>query len=158
MQKQPLRVFCEKGALKNFANSTGKHLCWVFFNGVADLKACNFIKKRHQHRCCLARFAKCWKTSILKMICEWLLLKRVQDLHLLFTCIHKHMIPYTYHRLHNCTILIDLLSLTIYILARDKYNNNVYAGDIVCFYLTDFQLLAVIVYAQNVMQNKNTMI
>ena len=32
--------------VKNFAKTTEKHLCQsLFFNKVADLKACNFIKK-----------------------------------------------------------------------------------------------------------------
>ena len=31
---------------QSFANFPGKHLCWsLFFDKVADLKACNFIKK-----------------------------------------------------------------------------------------------------------------
>ena len=30
-QKQPPEVFCKKGALKNFANLTGKKLCWSLF-------------------------------------------------------------------------------------------------------------------------------
>ena len=38
-------MFCEKGALWNFAKFTGKHLCQsLFFNKVAG-QACNFIKK-----------------------------------------------------------------------------------------------------------------
>ena len=44
-QKQPPEVFFKKGALKNFAKFTGKHLCrGLFFNKVAG-GACNFIKK-----------------------------------------------------------------------------------------------------------------
>ena len=39
MQKQPPEVFYKKDALSNFAIFTGKHL-----------KACNFIKKRLQHK------------------------------------------------------------------------------------------------------------
>ena len=32
MQKQPPEVFCKKkGFLKNFADFTGKHLCWSLF-------------------------------------------------------------------------------------------------------------------------------
>ena len=30
-QKQPPKVFCKKGVLKNFAHFTGKHLCWSLF-------------------------------------------------------------------------------------------------------------------------------
>ena len=31
VQKQPPEVFCKKGVVKNFANFTGKHLCWSLF-------------------------------------------------------------------------------------------------------------------------------
>ena len=31
VQKQPPEVFFKKGFLKNFANFTGKHLCWNLF-------------------------------------------------------------------------------------------------------------------------------
>ena len=35
-QKQPPEVFCNKGALRNFAKFTGKNLCQsLFFNKVA---------------------------------------------------------------------------------------------------------------------------
>ena len=57
--KQPREVFFKKGVLKNFANFTGKHLCWsLFFNKVAGLRACNFIKKRLQHICVPVKSAK----------------------------------------------------------------------------------------------------
>ena len=39
------RCSVNKDVLKNFANFTGKHLCWSLFNKVTYLKACNFIKK-----------------------------------------------------------------------------------------------------------------
>ena len=129
MQKQQLEVFYE-GVLKNFANFTGKNLCWSLFNEVADQKACNFIKKRPQRKCFLVKFAKFLRATVLKNICERLLLKMVQDLYLLLTCI-QHMIPFAQRRLYDCTVLIDLLSRTIYILLRDRYNNNFHAGDIV---------------------------
>ena len=44
------------------------------FNYVADLKTCNFIKKRIQHRCFPGKFAKFLRTPILKNIGERLLL------------------------------------------------------------------------------------
>ena len=51
VQKQPPEVFFKKSVLKNFANFTGKHLCRsLFFNKVADLRVCNFARKRLQHR------------------------------------------------------------------------------------------------------------
>ena len=31
VQKQPTKVFFKKGILKNFANLTGKHMCWSLF-------------------------------------------------------------------------------------------------------------------------------
>ena len=40
-------MFCKVGAIKNFANSTGKHLWWSLFL----IKMPTFFKKRLQHRC-----------------------------------------------------------------------------------------------------------
>ena len=45
------------------------------FNKIVVLHACNFIKKRHQHRSFLVKIVKFLKTSILKNICKQLLLK-----------------------------------------------------------------------------------
>ena len=44
------------------------------FNKVAGLLACNFIKKRLQHRCFPVNVAKFLRTDILKNICERLFL------------------------------------------------------------------------------------
>ena len=57
------RYSVKKGVLKNFANFTGKHLCWSFFNNSAGL---NFTKNRLQHRCFPVKFAKFFRASILK--------------------------------------------------------------------------------------------
>ena len=38
-------VFCQKGALRNFAISTGKHLRQSLFFNKKEFAACNFIKK-----------------------------------------------------------------------------------------------------------------
>ena len=46
------QMFFKIGVLKNFAIFTGKHLCWSL------LQACNFIKKRLQHRCFPVHIAK----------------------------------------------------------------------------------------------------
>ena len=43
-------------------------------NKVAGLQACNFVKKRLQHWCFPVKFAKFLRTSILRNICEELLL------------------------------------------------------------------------------------
>ena len=49
----------KKAILKHFVIFTGKHLCWgLFLNKVAGHKACNFIKKRLQHRYFLVNIGK----------------------------------------------------------------------------------------------------
>ena len=43
-QKQPPEVFLKKGAVRNFANFTGKHLFQsLFFNKVAGLKRATLL-------------------------------------------------------------------------------------------------------------------
>ena len=69
IQKQPPKVFYNKSFFKNFAISTGKHLSWSLFL----IKACNFIKKRLQHRCFSVNIAKFSTTHIVKNICKRLL-------------------------------------------------------------------------------------
>ena len=45
-------VFYKKGALKNVAKFTEKHLCQsLFFNKVAGLRPAAFLKKKLWHRC-----------------------------------------------------------------------------------------------------------
>ena len=51
----------------------------LFFNKVAGLQACNFIKKRLQHKCFPKNIAKFLRTTILKNICEQLLLVLVKS-------------------------------------------------------------------------------
>ena len=61
-------VFCKKGVLRNFAKSTGKHLCQsLFFTKVAGLrpKACNLIKKRLWHKYFHVNFAKFLRTPLM---------------------------------------------------------------------------------------------
>ena len=43
------------------------------FDRVVGLQACNFIKKRHQHRCFSVNIVKFLRTLILKNTCEQLL-------------------------------------------------------------------------------------
>ena len=51
------------------------NLLWIDFNTEnCLLKACNFIKKKLQHKCFPVKFAKFLIVSILKNICEGLLL------------------------------------------------------------------------------------
>ena len=73
-QKQPLKLFCEKGVLRNFANFTGKHLCQsVFFNKVASIRPATLFKKRLWHRYFPVNFAKFLSISFLYNISEQLL-------------------------------------------------------------------------------------
>ena len=59
-QMQPPEVVCKKAALRNFAIFTGKHLCWSLF-----------LIKLQAFKCFSMNIAK---TSILRNICEWMLL------------------------------------------------------------------------------------
>ena len=73
-----LEMFFKMDVLKNFTNFTGKNLCWNFFlDKVADLKVCNFIKKRLQHRCFPVEFHKFLRASFFTEHLRWLLLEGV---------------------------------------------------------------------------------
>ena len=62
-----------KAILKHFVIFTGKHLRrGLFLNKVAGHQACNFIKKRLQHRYYLVNMRKFIRRTILKNISEWL--------------------------------------------------------------------------------------
>ena len=50
------RRLYQKAAFKNFAISTGKHLCWSLT--LIKLQACNFIKSRLQYRCFHVKLTK----------------------------------------------------------------------------------------------------
>ena len=57
-------VFYKKGALKNFAKFTGKHLCRNhFFYKVAGLRPATFLKKRFGHMCFPVNFVKFLRSS-----------------------------------------------------------------------------------------------
>ena len=65
------RCSIKKAILKHFGIFTGKHLCrGLSFNKVAGYHACNFIKKRLQHRYYLANIRKFIRRTILKKISE----------------------------------------------------------------------------------------
>ena len=68
-------MFYKTGVLENLVKFTVKHLCWSpFFNKVAGLRPATLLKKRLQHKCCSANFAKFFKTSFLQNTSRWLLL------------------------------------------------------------------------------------
>ena len=68
----------KKAILKLFVILTGKHLCrGLFFNKVTGNQACNFIKKRLQHRYFLANIKKFIRRPTLKNICERLHCQKV---------------------------------------------------------------------------------
>ena len=56
------QMFLKISVLKNFANLTGKHLCWSLFLIQTLLDSVDSVKKRLQHRCYLVKFAKFLKT------------------------------------------------------------------------------------------------
>ena len=75
-QKEPPVMFYQKAVLQYFAIFTGNHLCWsIFLIKLQALNACYFIKKRLLHKCFPVNTANFLKTSILKSICERLLLQ-----------------------------------------------------------------------------------
>ena len=55
-------MFFKKCVLQNFSDFKESTCVGVFFNNVAGLKACNFVKKRLQHRCFPVKFAKFLRT------------------------------------------------------------------------------------------------
>ena len=59
----------KKGVLKNFKTPTLESL----FDKVVGLQACNFIKKKIQHKSFSVKLAKFLRTPIFKSICERLL-------------------------------------------------------------------------------------
>ena len=59
-------MFFNIGVLKNFATVTGKHLCCSLFLIKLRTYACNFIKRRLQHRCCPVNIAKFFRTVFLQ--------------------------------------------------------------------------------------------
>ena len=70
-KKEP---FFEIDVLKNFAIFIRKHMCWILFNKAADLKACNFIKKKLKHMCFPVNLDKFLRTAFLIEQLRWLVL------------------------------------------------------------------------------------
>ena len=63
-----------RGVLKNFANFTGKHLCWSLFSTkLQTFRPATLLKKRLLRSCFPVEFAKFLRTPILKNTCELLL-------------------------------------------------------------------------------------
>ena len=79
-QKQSLEVFCKKGALRNFAKFTGKHLCQsIFFNKVAGLRLETlFLKKDILAQVFSCEFCEISENTLLQNTSERLLLSRFQ--------------------------------------------------------------------------------
>ena len=60
-------------------NHRSSHWSCSVKEGVLKNFACNFIKKRLQHRCFLVKLAKLLRTSIFKNICERVLLQDITE-------------------------------------------------------------------------------
>ena len=70
------RCSVKKVALKNFANFTGKHVCWCHF--LIKLQAwrpATLLKREFQHKCFPVKLTNFLRTPILKNICEQLFLE-----------------------------------------------------------------------------------
>ena len=65
-------VFCKNGVLRNFANFTGKQLCWSLFG--INPQACSFLKKRP---CFSREICKIFEKTFFKEHFWWLLLYKV---------------------------------------------------------------------------------
>ena len=76
----------KKGALKNFAKFTGKHLCQSLFLNSCRTRLRAFIKKILWHSCFLVNFAKFLSTTFSQNTSGWLLLavKDIFDIHHVF--------------------------------------------------------------------------
>ena len=76
-QKQPPEVFCQKSVLRNFAKSTGKHLCQsLFFNKDPGLRPATLLKMRLWYRYFPVNFATFLRTSFLQNTSGRLFLQR----------------------------------------------------------------------------------
>ena len=74
-----LEVYGRKGVLRNFAKSTGKHLCQSPFKKVSGLRPATLLKKRVWHKCFPENFAKFLGTPSFTEHLRWLLLSIIMD-------------------------------------------------------------------------------
>ena len=74
LQKQPPQVFYQERCSLKFRNIHRKTpVLESLFHKAASLQACNFVKKRFQHRCFPVNIAQFLRIAILKNNCERLL-------------------------------------------------------------------------------------
>ena len=66
MEKQSFADVLQNRCSKNFANFTGKPLCWSLFLKSCRVEAWNIIKKRLQRKCFPVKFAKFLRTPFLQ--------------------------------------------------------------------------------------------
>ena len=78
-------------------------LCWLC------IRACNFIKKKLQHKCFPVKFTKVLRAPILKNICEGLLLYFQYNYHhhFYYHCLHYHRKTRLYCLKIPLTIFLD---------------------------------------------------
>ena len=66
LKKQPPEAFCKKGALKNFANFTGKHLRWsLFLIKLQVRRHASFLKRDSNAGVFLVKFPKLFRKKYL---------------------------------------------------------------------------------------------
>ena len=94
-----------------------KNTCFgAFFNKYPGLKACNFIKKRLQHRCFPVKFAKLLRTPFFTEHIRWLLLEIYNELSLY--CIwERWMVLFlgTYWLSSACFILLHVFCFFLFL-------------------------------------------
>ena len=114
LQKHLVRsqMFFRTGALKNLA------MLEFLFNKVAGLQACNFIKKRFQHRCFSVKFAKSLGESFLQYTsggCFWKYL--MNSLFILHMRIMNRVLAWyvlSLQRLFHFIAFLSLLSISFF--------------------------------------------
>ena len=96
-------MFCQKGALKHFANFTGKHLCWsLVLIKLQARKSATLLKKSFWYMCFLVNFVKSLRTSFFTVHLQWLLLCTVN--------IFSKCLVYTF--LNSLIILVSFLHVS----------------------------------------------
>ena len=104
------------------------------FDKVASLQACNFIKKRFQHRCFPVKFVKFLRAHILKNICERLLLNFANSMSISFVWFNpfEPNVPFLYPLKKS----ENLWFLLTYIQSSEKWLENVRLSALnPCFWL-----------------------
>ena len=106
--------------LKNFLIFIRKHVQESLFNKVACLKACNFTKKRLQHRCFPMNIVNFLRSHSLKNSCERLLLNHYWKWTIVMVLPSTNGTLFFLQKIHNTNQLHPLKKIN----QNYYYNNN----------------------------------